>query len=461
MQKMAVLSSDNELNDRISQICSKFNNYFEPHFFSEMQEAIEFLKYELPEINVLNYSDENIDHGEVLETIKKDPWLHYGGIILVHKGAERRQMTEVTPSLNVVATMSRSEFVKGFFRVLKILVQNRQILFQRDLQKYLMKSISGSLTMDNDPFNVGTYANLIPNYLYNIGYIDLELKDKLHVALFEMLMNAVEHGNCSISFNEKSTWLEDHGDIIELIRNKNQDERVKNRRVHFSYTITPENSRYIIRDEGKGFDWRSHMSRKHDEMALHGRGIMMAGIYTDNLSYNDLGNEVSFEVEHNKKSVNMIPSIFQDQDELIFQDGDEIFREGEASNFMYYIVSGQLNIYRDETLVSRLNQDDLFLGEMSFLLSDTRSATVRAHGEARLIKISKNSFVNSIKAQPHYGILLARLLAVRLDRLNDYVAKIKTSTKPNQAESDAGESGTEAEIVEVAEEMDDISGISG
>jgi anti-sigma regulatory factor (Ser/Thr protein kinase) len=325
----------------------------------------------------------------------------------------------------VVATMTRNEFVKSFFRVLKILVQNRQILFQRDLQKYLMKRISGQLEMDNDPFNVRTYANLIPNYLYNLGYIDVDLKDKLHVALFEMLMNAVEHGNCNISFNEKSAWLEDGGDIIDLIRKKNTDERIKNRRVFFSYTIEPERSRYTIRDEGKGFDWRTHLARKQDEMALHGRGIMMTGVYTENLEYNDLGNEVSFDVKHNKVQTNMVPAIFQDQEETVFQDNEEVFSEGEQSNYMYYIVSGQLNIYRDETMVSRLTQDDLFLGEMSFLLSNTRSATVRSSGESKLIRISKNDFVNSIKAQPHYGILLARLLAGRLDRLNDYVAKLK------------------------------------
>jgi anti-sigma regulatory factor (Ser/Thr protein kinase) len=425
MQKLAVLSSDSELNDRISLICEKFNHYFEPHFFNDAGPAIEFLKYELPEINILNFSETKIDHGEVLNTIKEDPWLHYGGIILVHKGRDREEINEVTPSLNVVATMTRNEFVKSFFRVLKILVQNRQILFQRDLQKYLMKRISGQLEMDNDPFNVRTYANLIPNYLYNLGYIDVDLKDKLHVALFEMLMNAVEHGNCNISFNEKSAWLEDGGDIIDLIRKKNTDERIKNRRVFFSYTIEPERSRYTIRDEGKGFDWRTHLARKQDEMALHGRGIMMTGVYTENLEYNDLGNEVSFDVKHNKVQTNMVPAIFQDQEETVFQDNEEVFSEGEQSNYMYYIVSGQLNIYRDETMVSRLTQDDLFLGEMSFLLSNTRSATVRSSGESKLIRISKNDFVNSIKAQPHYGILLARLLAGRLDRLNDYVAKLK------------------------------------
>ena len=267
MKKMTVISSDNELNDRVTRICEKFNNYFIPNFFASKDESVDFLKYDLPEVNLLNYSDRRIDHTEIIETIKNDPWLHYGGLIIVHKGSQQKEVMELTQSLNMIATIPRATFVKDFFRLMKILIQNRQILFQRDLQKNLMKHISGSFVMDNDPFNVGTYSNIIPNYLYNIGYINPELKDQLHVALFELLMNSVEHGNCNISHAEKTAWLEEHGDILDLIRKKNQDPKVRKRRVYFSYTLSPESSRYTIRDEGKGFDWRKRLMTKTDTLS--------------------------------------------------------------------------------------------------------------------------------------------------------------------------------------------------
>jgi CRP-like cAMP-binding protein len=64
------------------------------------------------------------------------------------------------------------------------------------------------------------------------------------------------------------------------------------------------------------------------------------------------------------------------------------------------------------------------MGEMSFLLSNRRSATVLAKGPAVLIEISKQDFVNLIKENPHYGIFLARLLAQRLARLNARTARL-------------------------------------
>ena len=74
-------------------------------------------------------------------------------------------------------------------------------------------------------------------------------------------------------------------------------------------------------------------------------------------------------------------------------------------------------------MVSTLTPDDIFLGEMAFLLNNQRSAAVGAKDRSRLLRISKESFVNVVKRQPYYGIFLARLLAQRLDRLNQRIKR--------------------------------------
>jgi CRP-like cAMP-binding protein len=111
---------------------------------------------------------------------------------------------------------------------------------------------------------------------------------------------------------------------------------------------------------------------------------------------------------------------------VAFKDGEYVCSEGEESDFLYYIVSGTLYVYSKGKFVSSLTPDDLFMGEMSFLLSNRRSATVVAKGPCSLIKISKQDFVNLIKQSPHYGIFLARLLAQRLARLNARTARLNT-----------------------------------
>ncbi len=429
MRTMAVISSDQKLNDRIKKVCDIFSQTdleIVPVVLGNEEEALAFIKYDLPEINVIHFSDKDLDIDKVLKAIKNDQWLHYGGIVAVHADKDRKLCAEKLKDCNLLSLLSRKEFVQGFYRILKILSQNRQVIFQRDLQAFLMKSLSGSLVMDNDPLNVRIYANLISNYLFNSNYVNAELRDRLHVGLHEMLMNAVEHGNCEISYEEKTNWLESHGDILELIRLKCQDQGIKAKKVFFNYRISKEKSSFTIKDEGAGFDWNHHLNKRDhsDNFGLHGRGIAMTGIYVENLRYNDVGNEVSFDVSHQQNETNVLPSIFVDQDEVEFKDGEAIFREGEVSNNLYYIVSGELEIIRNKQVVSVLTPDDLFLGEMSFLLANRRSATVISKGSSVLVPVSKHSFVNIIREQPHYGIFLARLLAHRLERMNNAMVEL-------------------------------------
>jgi hypothetical protein len=329
-------------------------------------------------------------------------------------------------SSNVIGLIARRNAISDFYRLLKILNQNRQILFQRDLQNYLLQAISGAFIMDGDPFNVKVYSNLITNYLYNLDFINREGKERLHVALMEMLMNAVEHGSCSISYDEKTAWLNSGQDIIDLIREKLKDHEVQKKRIFFSYRIAEDKSSFTIRDEGPGFDWKARLSPAPGvNLEMHGHGIRMTKHYMENLRYNDQGNEVSFEVVHRKRESNAVPGLFANRDEINFEDGQVVFTEGEESNNLFYIASGNFDILAQGKKLASLSPQDILLGEMSFLLNNRRSATVIARGRSTLLKITKNEFVNIIKAKPHYGILLARLIAQRLSALNSNLAALK------------------------------------
>lgn len=437
MRQIPVVSSDQALNSFIKAQCDVFSKDFSLAFFTDKDETVSFLKYELPEVKIFNLSDQIADIRGICDEIRSDEWLHYGGIIAIHSGLTEDQLQDILKGQNVIAILKRNELQSNFIRLLKIIRQNKQILFQRGIQQKLLKNISGSFVIDNDPLDITTYSNLITNYLYNANLINRETKEKLHIALMELLINAIEHGNCKISYDEKTAWLEQNKDIMDLIRDKNKLPEVKEKKVYFSYTMTQEWSRFVIRDEGDGFDWKSRIAEKKDEPGLHGMGIKMANIYVHRLQYNDKGNEVTFEIEHQKNESNVIPGIFDASHEMVFQDGQYVCLEGEPSDYLYYIVSGTLYVYTKGKLVSALTPDDMFLGEMSFLLSNHRSATVVSKGKSVLIKISKQDFVNLIRDNPHYGIFLARLLAQRIMRLNLRMSKLNTEYLRIKQELDA------------------------
>ena len=192
----------------------------------------------------------------------------------------------------------------------------------------------------------------------------------------------------------------------------------------FSYTIAPDSSAFMITDEGDGFDWRARLAAK-PELGLHGMGMRMArhlcprpclqrkrklGLLPSP-SPEGLGQRGSYHFHGSRRS-------------RVQGSGNRRPARCEASDYLYYIVSGRFLVFSGNKYVSYLTPDDMFIGEMSFLLSNQRSASVVAKGEGRAVKISKQDFVNLIKQNPHYGIFLARLLAQRLTRLNSRAARL-------------------------------------
>ena len=420
MGTIAVLSTDDAANQAILQACSDFGDEFVPVYLRDKGLIVQYLNYELPEIIVVNCSDRYIKLKNILKEIKGDPWLYSGGFVLLHEEESEQELLKSFSGINLLSIIPLGKLGDYFPRLLRILIQNRGILIQRDLHFLLQANLSGTFQLENDPFDLVTYSNLLANFLFNANLVDLDGKVRFYVALMELLINAIEHGNCRITYEEKSAWLDEGKDILDLIREKNKDPQIASRKVYLGYRIGPKKSSFLVRDEGAGFDWKARWARRGEDglEELHGRGIAMAELYLSSLSYNAKGNEVTLELQHAGSEGKVLPKVFTDQEEVAFQDGENVFTQGERSNHLFYIVSGQFEIIANGKTVSTLNPQDIFLGEMSFLLNNRRSATVRSVGKGVLIKITKEAFINAIKERPHYGIFLARLLAQRLVKLH-------------------------------------------
>jgi hypothetical protein len=241
------------------------------------------------------------------------------------------------------------------------------------------------------------------------------------MSMYEMLVNAIEHGNCGISYDEKTAWLEKGKNIAELIGQKCKDPAIEGRRVTFEYAFLPDCARFSIGDEGKGFDWRGFVDTecKTDVYELHGRGIFMTKGFSRNLRYNDAGNEVNFEIVYRQDVSAATPGLFKSLQSRDVESGQVVFNDGEPGDYLYYIVKGQYDVIVNNRTVSSLSPDDIFMGEMSFLLNNRRSATVKAKTPGTLIQISKKEFVEAIRRKPQYALFLSRLLAQRIQRLNE------------------------------------------
>ena len=420
MNELAVLSGDQWLHERAGEAAERFGGLYGVTSVTSRDQVVRFLNFEFPHVTVINLDEEAVNGYQILTEMREDPWLHFGALIVVYQDSEEAAAAAAARGLNLVATIPYDLVSDYLYRALRILCDNHQIVYQRDIHKLLHAHHSGSFVLDNDPFELITYSRLLSNFLFNANMITDDRRDRFHVALMELLVNAVEHGNCGITYEEKSSYIAAHGDALELIRTRLRDSEIASRRVFLSYRISPRDTIVTISDQGSGFDWRVYRAPV-GEAGLdeaHGRGILMARAYIDELSYNEIGNEVTVRLDHNPVDEPLIPRAFSEVEEVRVTEGDRVFTEGEASTHLYYIVTGSYDVTAAGRHVSTLTPADVFVGEMSFLVNNRRSATVTAASEGLLLRLDKDQFVQAIRHSPHYGILLARLLAQRLVALH-------------------------------------------
>ncbi len=119
--------------------------------------------------------------------------------------------------------------------------------------------------------------------------------DGIRLGFREMLMNAIEHGNLGISFEEKTKATE-AGALVDLIRQRQKDPRFNQRKVRVNYRFDSSGVEFVISDQGDGFDFNAMLNRNvkalDERNRKHGRGIVLTRAMFDAVDYTQNGTRV-------------------------------------------------------------------------------------------------------------------------------------------------------------------------
>ena len=430
MKIIPVSNHSRQLSGEIKEILKNQNSDFRPLFFYTKKTFREHLMYETPEIVIINFSDSPKTKYELLKEIGKDQWLNSAGIIAIHNEREG-EFEQKFKNANIIASLHIDSVVEKLPRIIKIVEKNKSILFQRSMQSMFTGEFSGSFEIDNDLLDVQVHANLLVNFVYNSNFVDEDGKSSLKLVLQELLINAVEHGNCGITFEDKSRVMMEGVHMMELIKERMEnDSSIKDKTVRMDYKVNNGQTWVKIIDQGAGFDWKAKFEKKEEpiedpiELLLHGRGVNLAKDLCQKITYNDKGNQVELFFENNSNFKFIVPGFFESDSETKFKKGEVVFSYGEESNFLYYIASGKYQVLDDSSnVLSELTPNDVFIGEMSFLLYNIRTASVVTIEDGVLYKISKKNFVSAIQKLPYYSLMLCKILAKRLENVNTLLSK--------------------------------------
>jgi anti-sigma regulatory factor (Ser/Thr protein kinase) len=166
----------------------------------------------------------------------------------------------------------------------------------RDLQTQVKKGVDSLRLLRSAVFNFQTVEQA-----HDIGTLLANTcpdPSAMVIGLTELLINAVEHGNLGITYEEKSRLFAS-GEWNEEVRRRLAMPENASKRAEVTFKRGDGYIRFVIRDQGKGFDFEKYMQvdpqRAFD---THGRGIAMANrVSFTKLEYRGSGNEVVGTVE--------------------------------------------------------------------------------------------------------------------------------------------------------------------
>lgn len=125
-------------------------------------------------------------------------------------------------------------------------------------------------------------------------YIGNNESDLFASALYEVIMNAIEHGNLNILYETKKEWLKKNiynKKLKELLKT----DKAKNTHVEIVLKIEDDNITINVKDQGLGFKPKQEAKKiNNDGFAREsGRGMMMIKSYFDEVKFNKKANSIT------------------------------------------------------------------------------------------------------------------------------------------------------------------------
>jgi len=222
---IVLVNSDQKIKDNIESAFRRERCFdFPMVMMANEKRILESLNFDLPEIIILNFGDKRVSYKSMLDQVRKDSWLHSFGIIGLYDGANQneQELMEEVKDLNVLVMLDYSRIDSHIVKSVKIIAENWQLIYQKDLYSHFMEHSSGSFSIDNDILAVSIYAGIAVTNLVQKGYLKAENKMHLQLALSELIVNGIEHGHCGISFDEKTEFLQSGRSVIDLVQEKCQ-----------------------------------------------------------------------------------------------------------------------------------------------------------------------------------------------------------------------------------------------
>jgi len=112
---------------------------------------------------------------------------------------------------------------------------------------------------------------------------------------------------------------------------------------------------------------------------------------------------------------------------LSFDEDQVLFRQNESGETAYVLIDGTADVFVNagdrEVWVASVGRNEI-VGEIAILCDVPRTATVRTTSKVEALVIQKDQLIELLRSFPDIAIAMIRVLALRVNRTNQEVARL-------------------------------------
>jgi CheY-like chemotaxis protein len=284
-----VLVVDDSKVDRThaGNILAKAN--LEVLYAKDGREAISVVQGQSPDVVVTDLRMPDIDGLQLVQQLKAT----YPSLPVILMTAHGNEEIAVTALQNGAASyvpkknISRDleETVRSLLSVVSAQRAESQILDS-------LTAIHVEYVISHDVSVLRALIGQIQGYLRQLQVCDESDIIRISTALQESMVNSIEHGNLDMS--SKLRELKDNT-YAKLGKQRRAEPPYCDRRVFINCTFRHDEAKWVVRDEGSGFDPRN-LPDPTDPANLEkvsGRGLLLIRTFMDEVTFNDSANEIT------------------------------------------------------------------------------------------------------------------------------------------------------------------------
>jgi CheY-like chemotaxis protein len=261
-----------------------------PHAAQTGAKGLELVKQVRPAIVLTDVNMPGMTGIEVLRDVKRlDPEI----VVLIMTGYSTEDLVLEAFHAGATNYLKKPFTLKTLAEVLDGVLDLIQSKAEARVPRSSLLSyrVEGTIDVPIDPRVVGRVVGGVINEIR--PYLRAEDADSLHMCVYEIVMNGIEHGVLKIGYETKSlAQEEDRLNDLYLERMNDPD---YDGWVHLGYEVTPERLAFVVADSGPGFDVGTLPDPTLDDSLFlsHGRGVMLTKMIADELTYNESGNRAT------------------------------------------------------------------------------------------------------------------------------------------------------------------------